>query len=241
MLHYLSEDPWPLACLLGSAALMALVALKFTQQGRFLIGAGVALALALTVLGVERAWLTDAERIEAVVYDLAEAVETSDVDGVVAHLAPEIALDGLGGSSSEGPQAIAMLRLILPSTRFDYVRIGRLRTNAGQLSRAGRAEFRAHVMGTVDSPFSSGRNYMTPPEGVDWSLGFRETEPGTWKVTRITPMSPIPNYAAPRPTPVDRDWGRDDRRPRSGRYRRYDHGPVPGFDEDSGQDSGPRP
>ncbi len=183
MLHYLSEDPWPLAVFLGSAALIALVALKFTQQGRYLIGAGVALALALAVLGIERAWVTDAERIEAVVYDLAGAVEASDADRVLAILAPEVSLV-IGDDTLSSQLLLVLLRERLSNTQLDFVQISHLTAHAGALSRTGTAEFQARAMGS----------YPIQPTSTRWSLGFREVQ-GSWKVTRITPVNPPPEIS----------------------------------------------
>ena len=192
MFHYLSEDPWPLAYALGLLAFFLLIALWTTQQGRYLLWAGIILAVGLTAFGVERVWVTDAERIEAVVYELARAVEASDSDRVLGLLAPEAALV-VEDASLEPEATAAKIRGLLDSTRFDYVRVSRLQAKAGRLTRVGTAEFRVQAMGTVE--FSIIRsNYMTPPDGIDWSLGFRETDPGVWKITRITPLRTPPGF-----------------------------------------------
>jgi ketosteroid isomerase-like protein len=195
MLHYLSEDARPLAAGLGLVALGFLIALWLTQRGKYLVSAGIALTLAVLVLVVEQFWVTDNERIEAVVEDLRQAVVMSDPDRVIAHLAPDVTV--AGGDSSEGRLinsarqqiTIAAIRQIVKDTTFDYVRVSRLTTNAGKLSRQGTAEFRVHAVGTVTSPYAPAR-VATPASGIDWSLGFRETSPGVWKVTRITPINP---------------------------------------------------
>ena len=87
---YLSEDPTYLAgglLLLGTAFV---IALKATQQGKYLIGAATTLALAVLVVVVEWVWVTENERIEKVVYEVRAAVLKSDADGVLAHLAPNV-------------------------------------------------------------------------------------------------------------------------------------------------------
>ena len=55
----LSEDPTYLAGLLLLLAGVFLVALNITQQGKYLIRAGVMLGLALAVVAVEWFWVTD--------------------------------------------------------------------------------------------------------------------------------------------------------------------------------------
>ena len=85
---YLSEDPTYLAggfLLLGAAFV---IALKATQQGKYLIGAATTLILAVLVVIVEWVWVTENERIEKVVYEVRAAVLKSDADGVLAILHP---------------------------------------------------------------------------------------------------------------------------------------------------------
>jgi ketosteroid isomerase-like protein len=199
MLYYLSEDAWPLAGVLGLVALGFLIALWVTQQGKYLFRAGIALGLAVLVLGIEHFWVTDNERIEAVVKDLRHAVEASDADRVIAHLAPEVSV--VGGDDRVGRRlsalshhfTVGMIRGVLDDTQFDYVRVSRLTTHAGAQSRLGTAEFRVQAMGS--SSTHPTRNFAT--NGLDWSLGFRETSPGVWKVTRITPVNPPAGFHMP--------------------------------------------
>ena len=73
-MEILSDDPTYLAGGLGLLAGVFLIALRLTQQGKYLVWAAVSLALALVVVGVERVWVTDNERIEETVYGLGRAV-----------------------------------------------------------------------------------------------------------------------------------------------------------------------
>jgi hypothetical protein len=179
-MEYLSEDPWPLAGALGLVALGFLVALMITQQGKHLVRAGIALGLALAVIGIERVWVTDNERIEAVVYDLARAVGASDPAPIEAHLAPDF---------EEAGESVrrAVIRASLPNIKFDFIRVSKLRVNAGAQTRLGTADFTVHAGGMASVPLFGSHAFATPPSGTDWSLGFREAAPGQWKVTRITP------------------------------------------------------
>ena len=179
-MEYLSEDPWPLAGALGLVALGFLVALLITQQGKHLIRAGIALGLALAVIGIEHFWVTDNERIEAVVYDLARAVGASDPGALEAHLAPDF-------EAPLGAVGRALIRAALPNIKFDFVRVSKLVVNAGAQSRQGTADFTVHASGMASAPLLGSHAFATPPSGTDWSLGFRETAPGRWMVTRITP------------------------------------------------------
>lgn len=87
---YLSEDPTFLAGAFAVLAGLFVIALKTTQQGKYLLGAATCLVLALGVVVVEWVWVTDSERIEKVVYDVRTAVLNGDADEVLAHLAPKV-------------------------------------------------------------------------------------------------------------------------------------------------------
>lgn len=179
---YLTEDP---TYLVGALLLLAgsfVVALNITQQGKYLIRAGAVVALAVLVVTVDWFWITDNERIEQVVYELRRAVQNSDVDGVLSHMAPNVQyLQGDTALSEDATRAL--IRANLSQTRFEFVRISDLQTSAGQQSRRGKAEFRVFTRG--QSAGSAG-----PLDGITtWSLGFQETERGVWKVNRISPIS----------------------------------------------------
>ena len=193
-MEFLSDDPtYPVAAL-GLAALVFVVLLKVTQQGKYLIFAGLAVAILLAWLAIERFWVTDAERIEDVVYGLAKAVERSDAAAAAEFLAPGCRLEAssagedlsvrLVTSMLAGPVTRERLDHHLPELRFDYVKVTHLRTHAGAQTRLGTADFVVHSMGTQKVPPHA--NLMTLPAGMGWSMGLSEID-GVWKVTRITP------------------------------------------------------
>ena len=67
------------------------IAMRATQQGKYLVRAVIAAGLAVAVVVVEWLWVTDNERIEQVVYDLRRGRgSNSDVDGVLAHMTPDV-------------------------------------------------------------------------------------------------------------------------------------------------------
>ncbi len=96
-MYYLIEDPSYLLIGLGVAALGCLLALRVTQQGKFLIWAGVLAAVAGLVFVADQYWVTDAERVEGVVYDLARAVEASDSDRIKSHMDERVSI-GMRGA-----------------------------------------------------------------------------------------------------------------------------------------------
>jgi len=182
---YLSEDPTYLVAGFLLLAGAFLVALKVTQQGKYLVHAGIALGLGLVVVVVERFWVTDNERIEQVVYDLGRAVLNSDAEEVIAHLAPSVQyLQGDTALSEDATRAL--IRVNLSNARFEFVRISDLHASAMRQARRGTAEFRVFVRGSLNASTGTvdGGTSVTA-----WSLGFQETEPGVWKVNRISPIS----------------------------------------------------
>ena len=225
---YLSEDPTYLAGALLLLAGAFLIALNVTQQGKYLISAGIAFGMALAVVLIEWMWVTDNERIEIVVYDVRTAVLKSDAEAVIAHLAPKAMY--LQGDTALSPDATrALIRNNVSRVRLEFARISELQTSVGQQSRRGKAEFRVFTRGSLktSSDITDGdRAVMT-----SWSLGFQETEPGVWKITRISPLS-IPRGILALPGRFD-SLGRVSYRPER-RHRRpqgskpFNLSPTPG-------------
>lgn len=187
---YLSEDP---TFLIGGLLLVAggfAAALRFTQEGKYLVYAAIAAVLALGVFVVEQLWVTDGERIEQVVYGLRDEVARSNVDGVLNYMARDV-LYTRGELALSPDDTRAYIRENLSRAHFDMVQVMGLEIKVAEQARRGTANFRVLVTGSVDSSFGpvSGRSALTA-----WSLGLRETEPGGWKVYRITPVA-VPNEA----------------------------------------------
>lgn len=218
MMTYLSEDPTYLAGGLGVVGAICLIALKVTQQGKYLLWAIGLFGAAALVVFVERAWVTDAERIEAVVVELVDATRRSDAEAVVALMTPDARVE-IGGAADDqaGPVRRGIVQVVghfagkkitveevrskLSQIKFDFLNIGRLTAEVHGQNRRGTAEFRAYASGThvgPDSPVAY--NFATPPAGTDWSLGFREVAPGVWKIDRVSPtrISEFHTEAVPR-------------------------------------------
>jgi hypothetical protein len=191
---YLSEDPTYLA---GGFLLLAaafVIALKATQQGKYLLGAATAIALALVVFVVEWMWVTDNERIEKIVYEVRAAVLKSDADGILAHLSPNVMyLQGDTALMSDATRDL--IRTNMSNVHLEFAKISELRTSVGQQTRKGIAEFRVFTKGDLKTTPNLGGGLATM---TAWSLGFQETEPGVWKINRISPVSiPVGILALP--------------------------------------------
>ncbi len=197
MLHYVAEDAWPLVLTCGGVAVLALMALQLTQQGKFLVVALAAAGLAVLAFTVEALWVTDDERIGDVVYDLTRAAGRGDVDRVLTHLAPEVVLSQgpappveprtkapIAGELARGTAARDAIAATLRATKFDWIVANRLEAHADAAAGVGTASFRVIASGSIAATHQY--NFATDAGGSDWSLGFRQTSPGTWQVTRIT-------------------------------------------------------
>jgi hypothetical protein len=189
MVSLISENPWPLIYICLAVALVGLVALRITQRAKFLIWTLGALGLAVLLWVIDWLWVTDVERIEQVVHDLAHAVARSDSDAVVKLLDPDVSLsqegNGLivGSELARGRLAITFIRTGLENVRFDFVSVSHLQTTAGAISGQGKCDFRVDAMGSLRGPSNS---WSFGPSGSDWSLGFVRTPSGVWKIHRIT-------------------------------------------------------
>ena len=201
---WLSDDPTWLAGALVLAAVGCFLALKATQEGKYLIWGLAAAAAAALVVAVERVWVTDEERLENVVYDLRKSLLARDVDGVLAQMTPDVQYVQEGQTLS-GPATRSLIRNSLANSTFETVRVYGLQTSVGRQSRRGKAEFKVFTQGAVQGPFGLGG---AGAGNTAWSLGFEEEGPGVWKVNRITPISLPLNVAAtinsPPPPPQPR-------------------------------------
>lgn len=181
----LAEDPTYLVGALGLLAGAFLVALKVTQQAKYLFWAIGVLGLVLAVVVIEQVWVTDNERIQRVVYDLRCAVLASDAEGVLAHLTPDVEYIQRH-TILLGEATRSLIRANLANATFDFVHINDLQTSAGRQTRRGTAEFRVYAKGILRASLVT---YNVGTANSIWSLGFQETSPGVWKVNRITPVS----------------------------------------------------
>lgn len=184
---FLSEDPTYLVGALVLISAACWMTLKVTQQGKYLVWALSTLGLALAVLVIEQVWVTDNERIEGVVYDLRQAVLEAKPDDLLAHLTLDVEYVHDSNILS-GDATRTLIRANLANASFDFVHIHDLQTSAGRKTRRGKAEFRVYAKGSLRTP-TTGYNIGTA--NSTWSLGFEETEPGIWKVNRITPVSMV--------------------------------------------------
>jgi ketosteroid isomerase-like protein len=199
---WLSEDPWPLGVTFGIVAAACLIALKVTQQGKYLIAAGIALLLAVGVVLIERAWVTEEERVETVIRELGRAVARMDADAALALMTPDVTLAQpgvtLGGRQARAIRRVmpgldedvanparAVIAAAIRNARFDFLSIPRLKAHAGRQSGMGRAEFRVVASGSIEEG-GTRFNFATDASGTDWTAGLRRDPDGRWLIESIT-------------------------------------------------------
>ncbi len=207
-MHYLAEDPWPATFVLSVVAVGSWISLRATQQGKYLIIGVVATGLIGLAWLIEFVWVTDAERVEAVTYDVVQAVreinpprglddETVDerptrtsnaqaFERLFSHLTPDAQFDA-AGFAVPGAFARAVVKSQLENTTFEFIKMSKVQVQVGEQSRTARARFIVHAGGTTERGGTS-LNFLTDGAGSEWEFGLRETEKGTWKIDRITPV-----------------------------------------------------
>jgi hypothetical protein len=183
-MEFLSEDPTYVLGVLGILTVGFLIALKVTQQGKYLLYATGVFALAALLVVVERLWVTDAERIEQEVYALGKAVASSDAQGVLDRLTPDVQYV-IEGRNRTGEDLKERIMYAVSNAKFDVLRISKLHARAGEQSRRGTAEFKVFSSGEFQPAYSHPLHFAAT--NSSWSLGFREISPGVWKVYRISP------------------------------------------------------
>jgi hypothetical protein len=164
---WLTETAWPpiIGCLAAAAVLFALW--NTSHRTGYLIGTIVALGLCPVIGVVEKLIVTDAEQVEAAVFDLADAVEKEDAERALAHISNHATAErglvaaGLGMIEVDG-------RLRITDLQVEVVSSG---------SRAN-SHFRAN--GTVRERSSHHESHVASRWRLTW-----QREAGEWKIVTI--------------------------------------------------------
>jgi hypothetical protein len=86
---WLYEEPLPIIVI--SAILCVALAVGFLKTGQkwLLVAVAAVVILAIAVLAIERAVVTDREQVEEVLFTIAAAVERNDIDEALSHALPD--------------------------------------------------------------------------------------------------------------------------------------------------------
>jgi ketosteroid isomerase-like protein len=172
---WFTDTPWPpiVVCVVIGAFL--LYGFSATQRSIFLVGVAVLLGLMVGIYFIEQAVVTEAERIEANVLRLADAVKQGDVERTLSFLSPR-----------EDKMRARIAAALALYDIGDDMRITDLHVRMQADNSIGISHFRAN--GTIIGKASSlgGRG------ATRWELTWRRVE-DDWKITQITRLHPIRN------------------------------------------------
>ena len=185
----MAENPWYLVAILGLTGAGFLIAAE-GHAGRALSRPGPrgGTGLATLVIVVDLVWVTEAERVERVIKDLADAVARSDGDATMALMDDHVVF-GIRSNIHGEELDLGSFAELLHQVQFDFVRISRLTTTAGARTHRGQAEFKATASGSIRQGGTL-RNFLGNSE---WSIGLRKLPTGQWKINRITAVE-LPQY-----------------------------------------------
>lgn len=184
-----AENVWPLIWLIALVELILVIAMVGTGRGRFLLWIGSLALFAVLLVGVEWLWVTDAERIDGAINQVADAVRREDADGILRHLAPQCRF-GSYNRDAIGQQAEALFRQV----EFDRVTISQRKTQVFRLRKQATAEFLAVARGK-----QSGVEFNPYP--TRWILTFIQAEDGLWQVMDIQQLQAFGDGDRPVSTP----------------------------------------
>ena len=170
---WFTETPWP--PIIGLAALAAGFAAAFisTQRARYIMPILLLAAVAIVVYVVEQQIVTERERVEQSITDVAAAFQRRDVDGTLAHFSEHaILLKGLVMTALAAVQVQDDLRITDVSIAM---------RNAD--SRAS-SHFRAN--GTFDVVGYGTVGHQPTRWNVDW-----QKEAGEWRIIKVERLDPV--------------------------------------------------
>src|SRR5262245_44445066 len=169
---WLTENHWPLIFILGLAACFMMAVWTSQKHAGWLLGALTAVIAAVAVFFVEKAIITEGERVERQVRDLVEAFVRGDRDRVVSFFsakAPELRSLALRGLDLvEFPSGIDVKDM--------SVRVTNENTRAVSLFRAN---------GVVSVKGLGARQQMASRWQVTW-----QKEGNDWKIVEVVRLHP---------------------------------------------------
>jgi len=171
-MSWFTENPWPPIILLIIAAAGMLAVWSSQKRAIWLAGAATAIAAAGAVFLVARAIVTEAERVEKKVHEVAEAFERKDKDGTLAFF------------SVQRPELRALVDQALEWVDLpNGVDIKDMSVRLSNENTRAITRFRAN--GTV-SYKKLGSHHAPSRWEVTW-----QKEAGDWKIIAVDRLDPI--------------------------------------------------
>ncbi len=169
----IGDDAWPLIGAIAFAALVLAITLVATGRGRLLVGIIILAALVPLVLMVEWIWVTDRERVDSIIDQLAVAARNEDAAEMARYLSPKCRFGPLGRDEIQHRAAAIFQRFVI-----DRVSISSRKTMVFPHRKEATAEFLAVVRGK--------QNIVDfTPYPTRWILAFTQDSGGSWLVVEI--------------------------------------------------------
>ena len=189
IIHLFAENVWPLIWLLALGELVLLIAMVGTGRGKLMVWMVVVAALAVVLVIVEWLLVTDRERVEGIVDQMARAVRNEEIDGLIRHLAPRC---HFGDLDREGIRRLAASAL--RDIEIEKVTLSDRKTHVFPQRKQATAEFLAVVRGRQS-------NVDFPPYASRWIFTFHQDPAGEWQVVEIERLQAFGENRQPVPPP----------------------------------------
>ncbi len=169
MKELLFEDPLWLYVALAAAEMILLAVFLRRRTRPLAIALAVPVALALAVLATDMLVVTDRERIDAALSDLAAKLEKRDLQGVSTYLA-----DDFGGDYIDREAAVKAAEAALKTYRIDSIRTRNVRIEMLD------AQAKVHLLTAIHFNSDAGPAAYT----LEWTL-FWAKRNGEWRIFSV--------------------------------------------------------
>jgi hypothetical protein len=180
---WFTETPWPPIMIFSAIAAGLAAAFVTTQQGRFLVGIVAMLVAALVTWLIEQNIVTESERVEQAVYDVAEAFQQGDVERTLSFFSTRSTITNL--------EAVAPLQYSLRDVARYALQIVEVRgdlriTDVSVDLKSGRATSRFRANGTFAVKDHGNVGHQPTRWDVVW-----QKEGTDWLIVKVDRLDPI--------------------------------------------------
>jgi hypothetical protein len=173
---WFTENPWPPMFLCAVGAVVCLIVWYQRQQPRFLAGAGALVLLAAGIWVIERAIVTERERVRENVFAVTSSFQRRDLDGTLDYISQ---------------QAPDLRRLVVYGYNVaqveDDMRVTDVQVE--MTAQETRATTRFRVNATVTGHPEGGMNF-SHRQPTRWEAKWQQ-EAGEWRMFDIQQLDPI--------------------------------------------------
>jgi hypothetical protein len=170
---WFTETPWPPIIVLAAVAIAFAVAFISTQRTKFIAPILLLAALAIIVYVVEQQVVTERERVEQSIHDVATAFQSQDVEGTLEHFSEQALL-----------LRAAVMGAVAAVQVQDDLRITDVSIEMKNADSRARAHLRAN--GTFEVVGYGDVGHQPTRWNVDW-----QKEGGQWRIIYVERLDPI--------------------------------------------------